>query len=163
MSKQKPVENVPAVVFSAPVAQTMLASYETLPLTADRQPVCTWPLTDVAGRAKLHQLIAGNTLVLWDLCEQKPIEIIVSDIAASFGSYEPEDRPGELVEGPVFYLCGPQGDYHTGGGSIFRSLQQLSLIEGAPPWHPPIILRAERCPTRSRKTRLALTFIGRSE
>ena len=143
------------------VVPTMLAHWSALPTKADMPPVCTWPLTTEEGRAMLHQVIAGQSVVLWDECEREPYTFRVRHLAAHYGEYEPEDRPGELVAGPILSLIGDGVVYHTSSETCFRSLQQLALLEGAPPWEPMVILQAQRLPTRNRRVRLALTYHGR--
>lgn len=163
MSKDKTLATVPSAPPQELVKVGILTSYESLPMSDSLPPVCTWQLTTVEGKAKLHQLIAGKSLVIWDECERGPVDIVISDLAASFGSWEPEDRPGELIEGPIFYLVGPGQAYHTGSALVYRAMQQLALIYGPPPWHPPVILRCERVPTRNRKMRLAVTLVGEAQ
>jgi hypothetical protein len=144
-----------------PVKTHMLHDYKQLPLTENARPLCTWPLDTTEGRAKLHQVLNQSSPSLWDMCERGSYQFRVCNLAVHFSSWEPEDRKGELVEGPMFHLVGPEETYHSGADGVFLSLQQLALLEGLPPWDPPVVLRAERVPTRNRRMRLALMFIGR--
>jgi hypothetical protein len=159
-------EVIPAQQFDAnlqrlPAIVGMLSDYKVLPILPTSPPVCTWSLAETKGRARLHQCINGAGPSLWDMCEKGPYQFLVEHLAANFTSWEPEDKPGELVEGPMFYLIGPNEILHSGSDGVYLSLQQLAMLEGPPPWNPPVLLRAERAPTRNRRMRLALSFIGR--
>jgi hypothetical protein len=156
-----PVSYVEPTVGKVPVLLGMLSDYKALPILPTSPPVCTWSLAETKGRARLHQCINGAGPSLWDMCEKGPYQFLVEHLAANFTSWEPEDRPGELVEGPMFYLIGPNEILHSGSDGVYLSLQQLAMLEGAPPWNPPVVMRAERAPTRNRRMRLALSFIGR--
>jgi hypothetical protein len=152
-----PPLNLPAVVRAA----GFLVSYEALPSTIDAPAICTWPLDTTKGRARLHQTINGKSMSLWDLCESGPFTFEVTDLAAHFASYESEDKPGEVIEGPRICMIGPKGVYQSGSEYVFRALQELAKLEGLPPWNPSVVLCATRVPTRNKRTRMALELIDR--
>lgn len=141
----------------------MLANYDNLPITAGKRPVCTWSLDTVEGRAKLHQCTQGGSFVLWDRIVTEPFQFEVTHLAASFSEWEKDEKTGELVSGPMIYLLGPTGIWHSSSEMVYRSLQELALLEGLPPWEPAVILQAERVPTRNKNVRIALTMIGRGK
>src|ERR1700730_10560714 len=131
MSKEH--ANLPSEIHTSPldlptVARTgsFLANYSALPSTIDAPAICTWSLADVKGRAKLHQAINGKSVTLWDMCEQGPFAFEVTDLAAHFASYESEDKPGEIVEGPRICMIGPKGVYQSGSEYVFRALPALA-------------------------------------
>jgi hypothetical protein len=157
MSKQKPD---PEPINHAGTS-LIVSTYDQLPQSMTSKPVCTWPLDTVWGRALLHQTIVGKNDSIWDACEKGPMEFRVQHLAAHYGEFESEESPGEIVAGPKISIVGPGGAYHTGSQWVWDSLRQLALIEGPPPWDPPVVLRAERLLTRNRRTRMALVYVGR--
>ena len=163
--EQERIDQILKTGEALPVIRTpgILAHYSNLPVAADNVPVCTWPLDAIEGRVLLHRIINGLSLAIWDMCEKDSCLIQVTHLAACFREYESEDKPGEVISGPLIYLVGPKGTYHTGSEMVFRSLQELAKIEGPPPWNPAVVLQAERVPTRNRRTRIALTLVGRGE
>lgn len=136
--------------------------YDLLPQEETARPICSWPIDTAAGRARLHQVIAGTSETLWDWCSLEPVELRITDLAAHFTSWSPEDRPDEVVAGPMLSLVGPDGIYHTCSPSVHESLKQIILLEGPPPWNPAVVVRVERAQTRSKRTRLCVTLLGRT-
>jgi len=139
----------------------LTGGYDLLPHTPDASPMCTWPLDTEAGCVKLHAVMQGGGITLWDVIGVNPITITVDHLAAHYGEFESESRPGEMVKGPIISLLGPMGTWHTNSEWVWLSIIQLIQLIGPPPWLPPVILRAERMTTRKRNVRMALTFIGR--
>lgn len=143
----------------APVSRS-IAVYEDLPHTVADRPICSWPLDTVEGRARLHQVISGTSSVLWDQCESAPLEILITDLAAHYSSWESAENPGELIAGPMLTMIGPSGQWHTGSDAVYESLRQLMMLEGPPPWNPALWLRVSRAPTRNKRMRMAVVYLG---
>lgn len=161
MSKQRSPQEEMTDRQRIAIPANFLASRELVPVSAGMPAVCTWPLTESKGRARLHQVLQGAGPTLWDLCEHGSFRFVCNNLAAAFREFESEDKPGELIQGPMYFLVGPVMTYHSGSEGIFDSLMDLALLEGYPPWEPGVILQAERVPTRRKRTRMALTFIDR--
>jgi hypothetical protein len=155
------IDAPPAPIPTVIRAGGFLVAYSALPSTIDAPAICTWPLTDIKGRARLHQAINGKSHTLWDCCENGPFVFEVTHLAANFGQFESEDRPGEIIEGPRIMMIGPKGVFGSGSEYTFRALQELAKLEGLPPWNPPVVLCATRLPTRNKRTRMALELIDR--
>lgn len=160
-SDRKKHGELPCDLIGVMPIQMAIASYSNLPQTPADKPICTWDLSTTEGRARLHQVISGESYSLWDSCESGELLITVSDMAAHFSSFQPQDGDGELVAGPMLTLIGPNRSYHSGSANVYESLRQLMLLEGPPPWNPPVRLRISRAPTRNKRTRCVVAYIGR--
>lgn len=149
------------VVRESPLVGTMLASYSALPSVEGSLAVWTYPLITQDDRIALHRMITTPSPSLWDLTADGPIQFACFGLAAHFGEHESEDRPGELIQGPILTLIGPKVCYHTGSKYVFRSLQQLASLLGPAPWDPPVILEARRYTSRNRRVYQSISCVDR--
>jgi len=140
----------------------LLAHWSLLPHKDNLPALATWDITTREGKERLAVALTAPSKTLWHMCEEKPVEIEVDELVACYGEFESEDKPGELVTGPILTLLGPAGAFHTGSEYAFRSLRQIANVIGPPPWHPSIRLTASRLTSRKRRAYLHLQYAGRS-
>jgi len=140
----------------------LLAHWSLLPHQDGLPALATWDITTKEGKERLAVALTARSVTLWDLCEEKPVEIEVGELTACYGEFESEDKPGELVTGPILTLIGPAGAFHTCSEFAFRSLQQIANVIGQPPWHPSIRVMVSRLTSRKRRAYLHLQYVGRS-
>jgi len=151
-----------AVQLAGPHSDGLLSHWSLLPHNDGLPALATWDITTNEGKERLAIALTKPSKTLWDLCEEKPIEIEIDELTACYGEFESEDKPGELVTGPIITLLGPAGAFHTGSEYAFRSLRQIANVIGPPPWHPSIRVTASRLTSRKRRAYLHLQYIGRS-
>jgi hypothetical protein len=140
-----------------------LIRFDQLPTHTTDMPLCSWPLTTIESRVKLHNIMSGMSFVLWDECQDKVFTFAATDIVVAFEEREDPEEPGTIVGKPTYYFIGPKGTYRTRSGLTHDSLTKLIAFEGPPPWNPPIIFSAYVGKTRSKNRCQCLTYVGRGD
>jgi len=162
-SEIEALEQAIPAVFPVVERQGILAHWSALPQNESAPVLATWDITTVAGKNRLAVALTAPAETLWDMCEKGNFNFEVDDIAVTFEEYESEEKPGEIISGPVLTLFSPSGRYRTGSEPAFRALQRIAQAIGQPPWHPPIQCIALRRFSRNRKSYLHIQYLGRSE
>jgi hypothetical protein len=128
-----------------------------LPACPGDPPLTTWCLDDAAGRIKLQNVLVGETVSLWDLCDKEGWNFLCTDVCVRFASRIVDEATGETKDGPLIYLVGPEGVFTTSSPSAYRALALVQAVGFSAPWNPPMQLEARR--NRSRNKREFLTII----
>lgn len=126
----------------------VLAHYSDGPMTEDDGIITTLDLRDAAAQVALQQALAGYSESLWDC---KPERIVrVEHVVRHFAEAQDEET-GDIRSGPMLTLIGPDGVFHTMSKYAFRSFQLIAHLRGAPPWLPPIMIRAFKPTSRNKR------------
>lgn len=137
----------------------ILPSYGQLPHNQLAAPTATWDLSSRDGRELLASIVTGRSLSLWELCESASVLVKVEHIAVVFRESESSARDGEIVSGPVLYMCGDGKVYVTRSPYVYRTLQAVAAVLGEPPWVPPITLRVSRATGSAKRQFLMAEYI----
>lgn len=126
----------------------VLAHYSDGPMTDDAGIITTLDLRDPMAQVELQQALAGDSESLWDV---KPDHIIRVEHVVRHYAEAQDEETGEIRSGPMLTLIGPDGVYHTMSKYAFRSFQLIAHLRGAPPWRPPIMIRAVKPTSRNKR------------
>lgn len=108
----------------------------------------TLDLSNPDGPIMLQNILAGGGTSLWDL----PADTIVRvEHVTAHGALVTDEATGEVTEKALITLSGPDGIFHTGSMYAFRALQLIGMLRGAPPWQPPVAIKAIRVPSRNKR------------
>jgi hypothetical protein len=160
-SEIEALEQAIPAVFPVVERKGILAHWSALPQSESAPVLATWDVTTTAGKNRLAIAITAPAESLWDMCENGNFKFEVDDIVVTFDEYESEERPGEIISGPVLTLFSPRGRYRTGSQPAFRALQRIAASIGQPPWNPPVQCEALRRGSRNRKIYLHIQYLGR--
>lgn len=144
---------VPAVIEPARppallVQLGVLAHYSDGPMSEDGGIITTLDLRDQSAQLQLQHALSGDSESLWDL---KPERILRAEHVIRHYAEALDEETGEIRGAPMLTLVGPDGVFHTMSKYAFRSFQLIAHLRGAPPWRPPIMIRASKPTSRNKR------------